>query len=252
MRLGLILTSYACEDYIEKCLTNWLIYKNKNTENQILISAVSFPFLNFPSQNNAKNLEILLSLEKSGEINKVFYGENPIEETTARNHGLTYLLNQGIDSVLLIDADEVYEYSEIEKLLWYLKDKPPQNYRICYKNIIFDGTHFLDNFDPARIFYSKIGDWELYRMYDDNYVLYVNKKIGKMVKDIDLGFKHIPKSIVFPKHYTWLNNQRSINKIKYQNSRPGWNCSFIIKDKEKGIIDWNLKEGQIPPETFPL
>lgn len=240
MKLGIILTSYACEDLIDECLKDWILYQNnKNIHgNEVVITANSFPFLYFPAQNNKENLKKLFDYKKMGVLDEVFHGDIPIHETDARNKSLFYLLDyQKVEAVLILDNDEQWSHAEIDKTINYIKARSPQNYRINYRNIVFDGKSYLEAFDPCRIWFAKLNKWYLHKFYDDNAILYTSD--GQMIRDIDIGFSYIPKAISHPKHISWMNNERSKMKVLYHtlhfgNGNPNA-CSFKWNEIENKL-----------------
>ncbi len=65
--------------------------------------------------------------------------------------------------------------------------------------------------------------------------------------------RDIPVSLCYPLHYTWLDNQRSKDKIAYQQKHFG-HCSFRINDLGKLEFDpeYYTKIKSLPPKLYSV
>lgn len=241
MTLGILYTCYSMDkEMIEKSLNPWIKYNIDNKEgHKVIISCCSCSFIRFPLQNNLETLQVLQEYKDRGLINSIFSSGEPISECEARNMPLKRLLELKVELISLWDSDEEITNEEIERLFNFLeKEKNSDNfwYRVNYRNLTFSQDQYTTGFDPARIFWANKQLLYLRECFDDNY-LYYSDGWGaidcRKLKNIN-----IPQDVLYPKHWSWLNNNRSKLKCLYQWSR--WkNCSFKWNDLENKL-EFNL------------
>ena len=245
-KLGIILTAYGLEEFVEPCLNPWKTF-------DVHFSCVSFQFEGFDAQDNKKCIN---ELKKFLPSQSIFYDEKKIlKEHDARNIGLNYLKNDTeIDTFLILDIDEIYTEKDIENLLYFI-DGEDFNWvawaKINFKNYIFDGKSWIDNFCPPRIFKRTHQMLDLENFYWDNDITYKDIN-GKSIDYKQLANITVPKNKLHIKHLTWLNTERSKNKIKYQEKHFGL-CSYQWNDLQKCVEinqDFYKKSGQIPPTIY--
>jgi hypothetical protein len=229
MSVGILISAYALEDYIEDCLSPWL-------EFDLPMACSSFHFKSFEKKDNTKTIEKLNTL-----LNKDYqkcFSDDPLvlEEAEARNISLNFLKQQKVDSIFILDVDEFYSKKDIEILLEYIKD-PDFNFcawgSVNFKNYIFDEKTWVDGFCPPRFFNMEYRGLKLDKFYWDNDITYVDDKGGIF------DYKHlphitIPKNKLHIKHLTWMNNLRSKEKVEYQIKHFG-HCSY----------KWNYGENKL-------
>jgi hypothetical protein len=245
-KLGVILSAYGIEEYVKPCLNSWIKF-------DIPIACSSFQFENFEKQSNAACVN---ELKKLLPEECIFYDENKsFKEHEARNISLDYLKNNtDIDTVLILDVDEFYTEKEIENLLKFINSEDFSWIawaKINFKNYVFDGKSWTDDFCPPRIFKIKYQDYALDKFYWDNDILYIDKNSAS-VDYKQLSSITVPKNKIHVKHMTWLDNERSKNKIKYQEKHFG-SCSYQWNDSKKCVEinkDFYKKSGQIPPTIY--
>jgi hypothetical protein len=218
-KLGIILSAYSLDEYVEQCLSPWQSF-------DVPIACCSFQFENFQKQSNEKCLN---ELRRFIPEECLFYDDSKsLKEHEARNIPLEYLKNNtDIDTILILDIDEFYTKKEIENLLNFINSEDFSWIawsRINFKNYIFDGQMWTDDFCPPRIFKIKYQDYFLDKFYWDNDILYT-KENGEQADYKRLSSITVPKKDAHIKHMTWLNNERSKNKIEYQEKHFG-KCSF--------------------------
>jgi len=218
-KLGIILSAYGLEEYVKPCLSSWL-------EFNIPIACASFQFENFQKQSNDSCLSELKKLLPEKHI---FYDENKVlKEHEARNIPLEYLkLNTEIDTILILDVDEIYTKKEIENLLTFINSEDFSWVawaKINFKNYIFNGNFWTDDFCPPRIFKMQYQNYFLNKFYWDNDIIYTDKN-NSAIDYKQLSSIIVPKNKMHIRHMTWLNNIRSKNKVEYQEKHFG-KCSF--------------------------
>ena len=253
MRIGIIYTAYNSEEYLTESISPWITSRFTNLDgHDFVISAVSLPFKNFPEQGQDSTTDKLRFLERSGEIDKVFTEPRYINEWGARDLSLQYLLKEGCEVIIQVDADEIFTIENISNILKYIeKDKLIAWYRISYKNYVFNkNTSLLDSpFTPPRIHRVNIGKWRINKFTYDNDVNYLGKYEGEEINQNILASKVIPQHIAFPRHFTWLDGTKSKNKVIYHNLRwgsdksrllDGDGCSYLWNE-EKNALQFNIE-----------
>lgn len=243
MKFGILLTAYNFSDMIDDCLKSWVSLKN---EFDLEFCAISVPFkeyegLNIKEDNTAQILNNKYNI-------KTITEPRFIDESVARTLAFDELKKAGCDYVWILDADEAYTEDDIRKIIRFVEFNPEIYYfHINFKNYVFDGKCWIDGFCPPRIFKTHHAKG----FYWDNDMTYT-------LKDQDFSYKQmsmatIPKNIAHIKHMTWLNNERTKNKIKYQEShfKNGFGCSYRWNE-EKDCLEFNeeyfKKSGEIKPK----
>jgi hypothetical protein len=234
-KIGILYTSYGMPEYIDKSLEGWIqAKKEKSGGDEFIISAVSVQFAEYRGQPRDEVSPTLLANKlKSGEIDALTIAPEYISETSARNLSLQSLLYEGCTLIMIVDGDEFYSVEQIKKIFNFVNlDRFVSWFSISYKNYVFTEKQYLaEPFAPPRIFRVKTNGYELRELYHDNDFSFSgsivqNGKIeNKTISYKDLPSKVIPKTLVFVPHLTWLSNEKSRLKVKYQESR-GWECSY--------------------------
>lgn len=266
IKLGIIFCAYGHPDYVENCLNPWVTAKTKHN---IQIAGVHGLFKenaeNGVEDNDYETQSKLISLNNGGELDYLYLQNNYTRsspknyetEAKIRNYALQYLLKQDINYVLLLDLDEFWTEQEIDNLFEYLNKLENKFYAwlsINYKNIVFDGTKYIEGFCPPRVFKVNLGAYKLNEIYWDNDFNYVDNE-GKVKSYKEFSNKPISKNLIFPKHLTWLDKDGDI-KQKYQEKHFGaGNCGYKW-NKEENKLEFNMdfynRIGQKPPELKNL
>lgn len=223
MKIGFLLTAYNQREYIEDCLKNLVKFAKDGSH---LISCVSVPFSEYEDfyteEDGTKS--IVENHFKEGNIDFLFTEPEYISEARARTRALQPLLD--CDYVMLVDADEIYSYSDLEKIFEFVENSEFITWwTIPLKNYWGEG-YIKEPFSPPRIFKVNIGNIKLDKFYFDNEVLYSD---GKNHFSFEVMSKSdIPKSLVWIPHYSWLNNEKTRLKCIYQEKHfaHGAGCSY--------------------------
>jgi hypothetical protein len=258
MKIGIIFVSYNDVNNVEKSLSPWLNAKDKKLDgHEFVISAVSLPFAGYQDMPGFEEdnttyqmLETLLMHEK---IDFLITGPKYIPETQARTLGMQPLLMEDFkrdkdknfvaipscDIIWQVDGDEFYTEKEISKIIKFVEANPLITwFRGSLKNYIFDNKHYLEeSFNPARIHRVKSGSFKINVFNEDNDICYKHTESLTVVPQGFFSVLTIPKSIVWTKHLTWLNNETSKKKIAYQNKRWG-QCSYKWNE-EKNCLEFD-------------
>lgn len=238
-------------------LTPWMLArKEKWCGNEFVICAVSLPFKDFQFDGIDATTASLVAAEIAGTIDKVFTEPKFIHETEARGMALKYLIEQNVDFLWIVDADEFYQKRDIENIIRFVeKENFSRWFKLSLKNYVFNKTTYLvEPFCPPRIhrvkFKSYDGDYTTNSFWDDNNVSYL-KDDGSISKlDREFSFLTVPRSVAWVKHLSWLSDERSRAKINYQTSR-NWVSSFSWDDSQGGLIfnpEYYTKAGKSFPE----
>lgn len=257
MKIGLHIAAYQCADLIEKCLAPWLEYKFNNPGSlDISVGHVCFKEnyeMGFPLNSQDSTEQIFNHLLQSNLI-KYQTIKDPATEIEARNIILNPIRH--CDYIWLTAPDEIYTLNEITKVVKYIENEPfVQTFKIEFKNLVFDDKHYVKGFCPTRIFQNI--SFKINTFIADDEVCFLNA--GSSLGHWRLfSNKQIPTNICNPMHYTWINNERSKQKVQYQEKRwsppNGFGCSFKI-DKD-GNLAWNeeyfKRTGQDIPTVYCL
>lgn len=248
-KIGLILCCFNEKDFISDCLKSWIEFRKTNP---LLISVLDVCFDENGTGNSTDgSLELLTEYQKEGKIDYFQSLWTGLKEHEARNVALKWLLNEGAETILSVGVDEFYKLEEIKQIFEYVnREEFIAVFKIPYKNYTFSRSQYTLGFCPHRIWRVSYNGWKVNSFAWDDDIDYVNDK-GEKVLDRNLPIKTVPGINI--SHYSWCDVQRSINKIKYQEShfQNGAGCSFRVNN---GKIEFNLeyfkKTGQSIPEIY--
>ena len=232
IKIGLIFCAYNNIDTINQCLKPWAEAKHSIENVEFIYSCISVPFQAYQEMYIIEDATID-KVKDSGIMDVHFTEPKYIQETEARGMCLDYLINRECDWIMQFDGDELITLDQIRHITNALLNSNGKFawYRLSYKNYINDDKHYLNElFCPARIFKVKFPPFTLDSFKDDNDCCY--KYGAGLISNLSLKSTTINLGI---KHLTWLDNNRSKNKIEYQKNR-GWQCSYKW-DQELGKVE---------------
>lgn len=252
MKIGLHLAAYQCQEFVDKFFQPWIEYKNHGGDLEVSVGHVCFKenFENGATICSTDGTELAI-LEKMPILEgKLQVLAQPMSEVEARNIILEPLRN--VDYVWIAAPDEIYTFDEIKRTVAYLdKESFIQTFHIEFKNLVFSEQQYVKGFCPTRIF--KNTGPKVHRFFEDDEVNYVDE-CGVINSYRNLSVKRIPIHVCNPLHYTWLNNERSKQKVRYQERRwnppKGYGCSFTWDD-EQGLV-WNTDYFQRTGQPIPI
>ncbi len=255
MKLGLHVVAYQCADYLDKFLQPWLEFKKKH--DSLVISfghAVfkEFHSLGYPIESKDGSHELLRDYAERRDIDFYQFVTTPVSEAEARTVVLQPIRTQ-CDYIIIGAPDEIYTLEEIEYLYKYIqREEFIQWFRIEFKNLTFNEQTYTTGFCPPRVFRNH-DSLSLSHFRGDDEPVFVDKG-GQYIDYLLTSSKKIPTNIVYPLHYTWLDNQRSRDKIAYQTMRwappKGYGCSFKID--ENGKLAFNEEYYKLTKQTQPI
>jgi hypothetical protein len=256
MNIGILLCSYDCADSLDEVMAPWFNLKGKF---DFVISAVSAQFKEYSDLDirvdNWPTLGKLSEYLQDKKINFLETPDKPLLEHEARNLALNHLLEKDVDFIWLLDGDEFYTEEQIEKIIEYINRGDNQFYTwfsIPFKNYIFDGKQWIDGFCPPRVFRTN-RDFrtKLYRFHWDNDVDYEIKEEGTLYNYIQYPNKPVPKLLVDGgiKHLTWLDNEKSHQKVIYQEKHFNGICSYKWED---GHLKFNEDYYRKTRQSLPI
>jgi len=236
-KIGILYTSYGMREYIEPSLNPWVeARKEKLNGYEFVISAVSVPFKEYQSMNIAPDdtSKILHEYKKDNKIDALTVAPLFVSEAEGRNLALLSLQDAEVDAVILWDGDEIITQEQIYNILNFTKlDKFTSWFRFSYRNYVFTEKQYLaEPFQPPRFFRTKTNGYTLDRFRWDNDIIYRGTVIvgnafnEKCVDYLELPSKIIPPTVANIKHFSWISNERSKNKVLYQNAHFGGICSY--------------------------
>lgn len=251
MKIGVILVGRECEDMLEKVLEPFMAFP------QIKVKMVSAKFKNFTEDDGSNKKTIDLAWKLCQKYNMSFDFTNFLEEMNEnelRSQGLEYLREWGnFDYVWLVDADEIYEKSQIQNIINELEIDPLMTcWYLHFKNYVFDNQTFIEGTCSPRIFKWEYRGALIHDFFWDCDVRY-QKPDGTFISYKNTGIGKIPLDKAWIQHYSWNDPIRSYKKIKYQEEhfKGGFGCSFKW---ENGKLAFNeeyySKIGEPIPKTF--
>lgn len=254
--LGCHFSAYESADYLDQFLSPWLEYKQKY--GLLKISAGHACFKEFqemgcPIESLDGTHKLLDERYKRGDIDYYKFINEPLTEAETRTEILKPLLKQNIDILWITAPDEIITLEQIEVALEYVKKDPFLIwYRLEMKNLTFSNNTYIRGFSPPRIFLNNRG-YKILKFRADDEILY--GKESQIIDYLQLPNKQIPFNICSPLHYSWLDDERSRGKVKYQESHFNLGkkevaCSFRWDEKENKL-EWNKNYFAYHNQTIP-
>jgi FkbM family methyltransferase len=225
-KVGVLLSAYNSEDYIDECLQPWIELKEEFDISFACVSGMYKEYINFGFKSKNKgtlsklaNYEIDFLISTSG-------SKCLMDENGSKNTALNALKNE-CDLVWILDSDEFYTKQQIKNIINYIDSTPEYDwYSVNLKNSTFEKHLWTDGFCPPRIFRTD-RHGGISHFYFDNHIIYNNGDKFDIKPN-----SNIPRNIAWVKHYSWLTTDtRSKEKVKYQELRFSGNCSFTWGDK---------------------
>lgn len=220
MKIGVLLTAYNSESYIDECLKPW---RNLKSEFDIFIGCNSGMFKDYLDlgfkPNNKKTLYKLI--ENDLDFLVTTGSKILLDEDTSRNTVLNSMKDK-CDLIWILDSDEFYTENEIRNIINLISETPEYDwYSVNLRNYIMTDKLWSDGYCPPRIFRTD-RHGGISHFYFDNHIIYNNGETFESKPNY-----HIPRNIAWVKHYSWLESDpRTKEKIKYQNHRFVGGCSF--------------------------
>lgn len=245
LKFGIILAAYNSSGTIDSCLRSWIEFQKNNSN--LEICAISLPFEEYKEIGHEEDntAEILVKDYNIKTITQPRY----IKESDARTLAYNQLINKGCDYVWILDADEIYTEDEISGIIRFVSfNEFVNSFNINFKNYVFDGNCWIDGFCPPRIFKTKGSKG----FYWDNDMVYSVNDSTKDISYKNLSQMVIPKRVAHVKHLTWINNETTKNKIKYQEKHfnNGAGCSYKWNDQQN-CLEFNEEYFKKTGETIP-
>jgi len=244
-KFGIILAAYNSSGTIDSCLRSWIEFQKNN--NNLEICAISLPFEEYKEIGHEEDntAEILVKDYNIETITQPRY----IKESDARTLAYNQLIDKGCDYVWILDADEIYTEDEISGIIRFVSlNEFVNSFNINFKNYVFDGNCWIDGFCPPRIFKTNGSKG----FYWDNDMVYSVNDSTKDISYKNLSQMVIPKRVAHVKHLTWINNETTKNKIKYQEKHfnNGAGCSYKWNDQQN-CLEFNEEYFKKTGETIP-
>jgi FkbM family methyltransferase len=227
-KIGVLLSAYNSEYYIDECLQPWMELKGELDISFACVSGMYKEYIDFGFKSRNKgtlsklvNYELDFLISTGG-------SKCLMDENGSKNMALNALKNE-CDLVWILDSDEFYTKQQIKNILNYIDFTPEYDwYSVNLKNSTFEKHLWIDGFCPPRIFRTDRNDG-LSHFYFDNHIVYNNGDVFDHKPNLN-----IPRNIAWVKHYSWLNSDtRSKEKVKYQELRFSGACSFKWNDSQK-------------------
>lgn len=238
MNVAIIYAGYNQANYIPNSLKPWIYLRETGYQGHTFkIYCVSVAFKEYiglaVTVDNSK--ELLTKYKDAGLIDGLITEPDYVTEASARNMALEMALKDGATEIMLVDSDEMYHVNDIQRIAKFVATNEfiPW-FKGSLKNYVFDEhTYLTEPFNPPRWFRVKCGNLTLKKMNFDNDALFEMR--GELVSHNHLPHMTFPKSIIWAKHLTWMNNEASKRKIFYQMAHFGGICSYRW-DNELGLV----------------
>ena len=243
-KILVLYSAYNAEDYIHKSIYPFLNHPN------CLVAATSRRFSRFPEERKDNTVSILNTyFDRYDNFIALDCSDEPVDrEHEAKNELLTLAtphLKTVPDYIMIVDSDEFYSTKDIDYILDYIEEeKEFVTFKVPLKNYINDTEHYLEEpFCPPRVFRTSFktdwtepaGSFSLLQFYWDNDVCYfrtTDVEDGKIPVYKWDQFASCLIPYVWVDHYSWLDDERSKNKIEYQRKHFG-HCGYKWEDGVK-------------------
>jgi len=169
-------------------------------------------------------------------------GDNLIDEDSSNNTCLEYLKPHNCDIIWRVDGDEIYTEGQIRGIIDFIERNPEVlSFSIYLKNYSIQLPYFETPWSRPSIFRNKSPWGKIDRFYFDTFFTYEDKVHG--IKHVETV--QVPKNVAFIEHYSWINNDYTRDKVRYQEVRystwvdndgvphevpAGERCAKIVKD----------------------
>ena len=215
MKIGVIFAIYNCAEYVDACLEPWLNLRNSE---DIILTATSGRFAPYKDIGIPdKNSETITKLATKGlDFLVATSGENLIDEDSSRNNCLNYLKSHNCDLIWIVDGDEIYTEGQIRGIVDFIERNPDTlAFSLYLKNYSIRLPYFEPPWSRPTVYRNKSEWGKIERFYFDSFFIY---------EDGVHGIKHteilqIPKNVAFVEHYSWINNDYTRDKVRYQEVR---------------------------------
>lgn len=229
-RFGVIFAAWQSEDLLDESLSPWVAARQARLGgHEYVICAVSVPFVGFPQpevlDGTVSSLQRALG---SGDIDQLVTSPIPLTEVAARGEALRWLVTAGCTVLVQADSDEAYRESDILGVARWVEANPFSVWaRVSLRNAVFTRDQYLtEPFTPPRVHRVRVGSYRAHSFWDDNNVLYGGTITRDLKRDVDaFASATIPTALCHPRHYSWLSDTRSRDKVAYQRRRWG-HCSY--------------------------
>ena len=230
MKIGITCIGYESKDLLEKCFVPWnQIKADKTLIPEVESVRICFAHgcfeethkLGFPIYSTDKTHELAKEMYDKSLIDDLIIYDTPQKEYVMWTNNLLKLKESGIDLLIMVNIDEIWEPEEIKKLIKYVKNNELVDYfKINFKNYCIDYKTWVDDFIVPRVWFVNKNKG-LKRFYQDELVEYEDG-----TRDVNRSHMTVPKHLIFPKHYSWVGTSDYLKrKLEFQRLRFGI-CSY--------------------------
>lgn len=222
MKIGVLYCGYNQYNNIKNTLNFWNDIKIDGVT--FIVCTVSVPFLEYKDMNVTEDgsIDFIKSITKNN-IKNCIFEPRFVKERIARTLAMDFLIKHNIDILWQVDSDEYYTLENVTNIVNHLKSTNSFCYSVNFKNYIFDGNHYLDDFCPPKI--NRVTNEPVLSFFDDNQIIY--QRYGIVRPD------PIPREVAFVKHLTWLHENGKL-KVEYQLKHLK-ECSYRWNDSENKL-----------------
>ena len=230
MTIGVLLSAYNSESYIDECLQPWMELKDEFDISFACVSGMYKEYINFGFKSRNKGTLAKLANYELDFLIATAGSKSLMDENGSKSAALNALKNN-CDLVWILDSDEFYTKQEIKNIINYINNTPEYDwYSVNLKNSTFEKHLWIDGFCPPRIFRTD-RHGGISHFYFDNHIVYNNGDTFDSKPN-----SNIPRNVAWVKHYSWLTSDtRSKEKVKYQELRFSGACSFSWDDNSERL-----------------
>lgn len=240
MNIGILYCGFNQIDNVKNTLPFWNELSIEGVN--FIVCTVSVPFLEYRQIkfDEDDTINFIKSTNKRN-IKHSIFEPRFVKETVARNTAMHELVKYNIDYLWQVDSDEYYTLENVISILKHIEQSNNFCFSVNFKNYIFDGNHYLDDFCVPKI--NKVKDQKLLTFFDDNQIVYQSFGLVRPTP--------IPKQVALIKHLTWLHKNGK-QKVEYQLKHFG-DCSYRWNEKDQKLeidLDYYKRHGYTIPNIL--
>lgn len=228
LKVGITFIGYECMELMPRALAPWIDIRKDGGIPQVESLKISLSHgcfeetakLGFPILSTDGCHIWMKDRERAGDVDNAIIYSNPMKEYDMWS-GNYHWMKDDIDFLVMLNHDEMWTLTEIQKLFSFIEFNPLVDYyKVNFKNYCINEQTWVDDFIVPRMWWVKRNSG-LKGFYKDELVEYNDGS-----RDFQRAFGIIPSSLIFPKHLTWVGSKAYLQrKLNFQALRFG-SCSY--------------------------
>lgn len=256
LKVGITFIGYECMELMPRALEPWIsIRKNPSLVPGIQSLKISLSHgcfeetakLGFPIKSTDGSMDWMMREIANRNVDNCILYDEPMKEYNMWS-GNYHWMKDDIDFLIMLNHDEMWTLPEINLLFGFIEFNPwVDYYKINFKNYCINEQTWVDDFIVPRAWWVNRGR-KLKGFYKDELTEYEDG-----TRDFQRPFGVVPKSLLFPKHLTWIGSKSYLQrKLNFQALRFG-SCSYAWDDKNDCLKlneDFYAKFGIPKPQLY--